>query len=152
MIHVHLLIDHRDGRPHQEPVHAESLGDEVFRLLSSPGFVQGIAAGDEFRFVEDDGRFVVTKRGGNLAVQFFSTEPVAPLMHEFDKLATRTNGAVDGHIERGVVLTIPLSTGFAAIEREIAALCARHASVEWHYANVYDPKDGVTPLAWWKTP
>jgi hypothetical protein len=60
--HILLLIEYRKGHPVREPVHAESLGDGLFRLLYTPGLVQGIAAGDEFRLVDADGAFEVVRR------------------------------------------------------------------------------------------
>ena len=58
--HLLLLIEHKDGQARREPVHAERLPSGNYRLLSSPGFVQGIAAGDEFRVLDEDGTFEVT--------------------------------------------------------------------------------------------
>jgi predicted amidohydrolase len=67
--HVFLLVDRVDGRPAQEPVHAADLGDGAFRLLYSPGFLRGLAARDEFRVLDEDGAFEVTRRAGNLAAE-----------------------------------------------------------------------------------
>jgi hypothetical protein len=58
-------------------------------------------------------------------------------------------GSQDGAIERGLAFTIPVSAGFAAVEAVFNAWVAEHAGWEWHYGNVYDPADGVTPLGWW---
>ena len=58
--HLLLLIEYRHGLPLKEPVHAESVGRGTYRLLYTPGLIQGIAAGDEFRLVGDDGSFEVT--------------------------------------------------------------------------------------------
>jgi hypothetical protein len=147
--HVLLLVEYRNGHPFREPVHATPVRDGVFRLLHSPGFVLGIAAGDEFRLVGEDGVFDVTSRGGNLAVQVFSREPVAPLRAELTARVEALGGVLDGAIEHGLVFTIPVSAGFAAVEAMFNSWVAEHADWEWIYGNVYDPADGVTPLNWW---
>jgi hypothetical protein len=147
--HVLLLIEYRDGRPLKEPVHAEALGSQRFRLLHSPGFVQGIAAGDEFRLLTEDGAFEVLHRAGNVAVQVFSPEPVASFRAELTQRVESLGGVLDGGIEQGLVFTIPVRVGFRMIEALFNRAAAEHAGLEWYYGNVYDPRDGVTPLNWW---
>ena len=148
--HVYLLIEWRDGTPLQEPVHAVPLGDRLFRLSYSPGFVQGIAAGDEFRLLDDNGTFEVLRRAGNLAVQVFANEPVAPLRDTLTQRVEQLGGSLDGAIERGLTFTIPYRGSFAAIESVMDAWVAEHAGWEWYYGNVYDPITGETPLLWWE--
>jgi hypothetical protein len=135
-----------------EPVHAEALGGRRYRLLFSPGFVVGVAAGDEIELIGDAGRFRVLGRGGNIAVQLFSREPVQPFR---DALAAevrdRLSGVLDGAIDRGLVFTIPLGAGFAAIEKLFDAFVRAHPGTEWLYGNVYDP-DTNAPLGWWDSP
>lgn len=147
--HLLLLIEYADGRPLQEPVHAEEVGGEVFRLLYSPGFVQGIAAGDEFRLLGADGAFEVVRRGGNLAVQVFSDEAVAPRQAELAGRVARLGGTLDGAIEQGLAFTVPVTAGFPAVEALFDGWVAEHPGWEWCFGNVYDPADGVTPLGWW---
>jgi hypothetical protein len=147
--HLHLLIEYRQGRPLREPVHVEEIGGGVYRLLYSPGFVQGLAAGDDFRLIGDDGSFEVTRRGGNLAVQVFSAESVAPFRAELVERVTGLGGTLDGAIEQGLSFTVPISVGFRAIEAVFDQWVAEHAGWEWYFGNVYDPADGVTPLGWW---
>jgi hypothetical protein len=147
--HLLLLIEYRQGQPLKEPVHAEEVAGGVFRLLYSPGLVQGIAAGDEFRLKDDAGAFEVTRRGGNLAVQVFSSEPVAPYQAELVERVARLGGSLDGAIERGLAFTVPVSVGFPAVEAVFNGWVADHPDWEWYYGNVYDPADGITPLGWW---
>ena len=149
MDHIYLLIQYRDGEPQCEPVHAELVGDNVYRLRFSPGFVLGIAAGDEFTLEGEDGAFKVTKRGGNLAIQVFSTTSIDPLLRELDVLAESLGGTLDGNIERGAVLTIPVAAGFAKVEGALSSFCERHPELKWYYGNVY-AADGTTPLRWWE--
>jgi hypothetical protein len=148
--HLLLLIDSRQGLPGKEPVHAEQIRPEVFRLLYSPGLVLGIAAGDEFKLVGDEGAFEVTLRGGNLAVQVFSQSPVEQYRDELAKRVTSVGGRLDGSVDRGIVFTIPVSVGFATVESLFNPWVAAHTGWEWYYGNVYDPADGITPLGWWK--
>jgi hypothetical protein len=91
----------------------------------------------------------VTRRGGNLAIQLFSLEPVGPFQAELAEQAQRLGGTLDGAIERGLVFTVPVSAGFPAVESLFKAWVAEHPGWEWYYGNVYDPGDGVTPLNWW---
>lgn len=147
--HLLLLIEYRQGQPLKEPVHAEEIGGGAYRLLYTPGLVQGIAAGDEFRLVGADGAFEVTRRGGNLAVQVFSQQPVAPLQAELVERVARLGGTLDGAIERGLAFTVPVSAGFPAVESIFDAWVAEHPGWEWYFGNVYDPVDGTTPLGWW---
>jgi hypothetical protein len=147
--HLMLFIEYRQGQPLKEPVHAEEVRRGAFRLLYTPGLVQGIAAGDEFRLVGREGAFEVTRRGGNLAVQLFSSEPVGPLRDDLVARVAGLGGSLDGTIERGLAFTVPVSAGFPAVEAVFNGWVAEHAGWEWYFGNVYDPADGVTPLGWW---
>jgi hypothetical protein len=145
-----LLIEYRQGKPIKEPVHSEEIGNDTCRLLYSPGLVQGIAAGDVFRMIDGDGAFEVIRRGGNLCIQIFSEQPVAPFRAELTERVSRLGGSLDGAIERGLVFTVPVSAGFPAVEAVFKEWVAQHPGWEWYFGNVYDPRDGVTPLGWWE--
>jgi hypothetical protein len=147
--HILLRIENPEGRPLKEPVHVENLGDDMFRLLYSPGLVLGIAAGDEFRLLGDDGAFEVTRRGGNLAIQVYCTSSVPPHQAELEERVAQLGGTLDGSIDRGLAFTIPVTAGFAAIEAIFNTWVASHEGWDWYYGNVYDPVDGITPLCWW---
>jgi hypothetical protein len=147
--HLLLLIEYRRGQPLKEPVHVDQLGGGAYRLLYTPGLVQGIAAGDEFRLIGADGAFEVTRRGGNLAVQVFSQQPVAPLQAELTKRVARLGGRLDGAIECGLAFTVPVSVGFPAVESVFNTWAAEHPGWEWYFGNVYDPADETKPLDWW---
>ena len=99
--HVHL---HVHGGKGSEPVHAELVGDRRYRVLSSPGFVLGVAAGDEIELSGEDGQFRVLRHGGNLAVQLFSKEPVRGFRESLAaKVRDSLKGVLDGGIDRGLV-------------------------------------------------
>ena len=148
-LHLLLLVDVVNGKPVKEPVHVADLGGGRFRLLYSPGLVQGIAAGDEFRLRDDEGRFDVRSRAGNLAVQVFSPDPIGELRAELAARVLPLNGTLDGAIEQGLAFTVPLAAGFAAIEAVFNRWIEEHPGWEWYYGNVYSSADGVTPLNWW---
>lgn len=133
----------------QEPVHTEELENGNLQLLYSPGFIRGIAAGDEFRIVGPEGEFEVVKRYGNVAVQVYADHPVEPYKKELEIAVQSMRGTLDGSIEKGMVFTIPISAGFDSIENLFDDFVKSRSGIEWYYGNVYDPHDGVTPLNWW---
>ncbi|HEU4406808.1 MAG TPA: DUF4265 domain-containing protein [Polyangiaceae bacterium] len=130
------------------------LEGEAFRLVHSPGLVEGLAAGDEFSVHKARPGYKVIRRGGNLCLWFFTTlttverdrERAAP---ELVKDVEALGGYLDGGTRRSLVFTIPASAGFENVERVFEAAKARHSGSIWSYGNVYDPEDGVTPLNWW---
>jgi hypothetical protein len=131
-----------------EEVLVRSLGGRRFELLKSPGIVLGLAAGDVFELNDND-EFVVVTRGRNLCVQlFFMTEPEA-LAQEATHRLEPLGGRLDGRAVRQLVYTVPVAAGFESIEGALRALVTRFPQVTWYFGNVYDPKDGVTPLNWW---
>ena len=150
--HIHLLVTSSNGPAGTEPVHAVHLGPNRYRVVSSPGFVLGVAAGDEVELLDSSGAFRVLCRSGNVAVQLFSTAPVAPHLLALEEAVSSLGGTVDGSIEHGVVCTLHHSVGFPAIEAIFNAWLSSHPGWEWGYGNVFDPTDGVTPLGWWQKP
>lgn len=149
--HLLLLIDYRQGQPLKEPVHVQHLEGDMYRVLYSPGLVQGVAGGDDICMLNDDGKFEVVRRGGNLAIQVFSNDPVESLRDELAQQVAKLDGVLDGAIEHGLVFTVPVAEGFPAIESVFNAWVDQHPGWEWYYGNVYDPNDGVTPLNWWES-
>ncbi|MEM6784080.1 MAG: DUF4265 domain-containing protein [Bacteroidota bacterium] len=148
----HLLLfahEREDGTPQQEVVHVEWIEDKLVRLLYSPGFVEGVAAGDVLRLLDDAGRFEVVERGGNVAVVVFCEHAIAPLKEAIAQDVVALGGHIDGGIERALVATIPASAGFHAIEEVFDAWTARHPELVWMYNNVYDTADLDRTLDWW---
>jgi hypothetical protein len=131
-----------------EEVLVRSLGSRRFELLKSPGLVLGLAAGDVFELNDHD-EFVVVTRGRNLCVQlFFMTEPEA-LAQEANRRLEPMGGRLDGRAVHQLVYTVPVAAGFESIEGALRDLITKFPQVTWYFGNVYDPKDGVTPLNWW---
>ena len=140
-------------RQGEETLPVASMGDGRYRLLASPGFVEGLAAGDEFELdpsVPCGHR--VLHRGGNLCVWFYHSEPLtesSAATADVRRVAESLGGHLDGGYSRMLVLTIPLAAGFDAVAQAFDDAVRRHAGSAWLYGNVYDPSDGMTPLNWW---
>jgi len=137
----------------EEAIPVEPLGGTRFRITASPGMVEGLAAGDE---LEIDSAEVLgyrlLKRGGNLCVWFYFEHPVDahdPGVENLTASVERIGGWLDGGQSRMVVFTIPVIAGFPAVERVFDAALEGHPGSQWFFGNVYDPKDGTTPLGWW---
>jgi hypothetical protein len=134
------------GDPVFEKVLVDPIDGGQHRVVASPTLVLGVAAGDTIA-VGDAGRFDVTSRGGNQAVQVYGDHS---LVVEVVPAVWTLGGALDGRAPAATVFTIPVTAGFENVERVFNELVARHPAVEWYYGNVYDPQDGVTPLLWWE--
>ena len=144
-----------EERRGEEAIPAESLGGARFRITASPGMVEGLAAGDEIEAdVTERLGYRLLSRGGNLCVWFFFPRPVDETHPDVYALATSVEaigGWLDGGYARMVVFTIPVTAGFAAVEQIFDDAVARLPESAWAYGNVYDPRDGSTPLGWWLT-
>lgn len=144
-----------DGRRQgEESLPAIEVGPGRYRLLASPGFVEGLAAGDEFELSPDSPLgYRVLARGGNLCAWFYFPHEVDAESHEvgeLSRIAEALGGRLDGGWSRMAVLTVPLSAGWAAIESALNGALERLGGTSWLYGNVYDPIDGVAPLRWWE--
>lgn len=137
-----------DGSVVYEEVIVESLGDSRFRLAQSPGLVLGIAAGDIIE-IDDQNRAKVVSRAGNLCIQIYTKGEGARIETILPQKLRALNARLDGKSGHQLVLTIPATAGFEAIESAMGAIVREFPEVEWFYGNVYDPHDGRTPLNWW---
>jgi hypothetical protein len=145
-MHIDLIVLDGSGT---EPVHVEPLGERRWRLLHSPGFVDGVAAGDEIELLDSAGSFRILRRGGNVAIHLFSESPIAPVRAQLDReVRARLSGRVDGGIERGLVFTVPVSTGLPVIAGFFDDFVRSHPGMTWSYNNIYDPESGKL-LEWW---
>lgn len=140
-------------RQGEESLPVAALGRGRYRLLASPGFVEGLAAGDEFELdASAPSGHRVLHRGGNLCVWFYHAEPLSEssvATADARRVAESLGGRLDGGYSRMLVLTVPLAAGFDAVARAFDDAVRRHAGSAWLYGNVYDPSDGMTPLNWW---
>jgi len=151
---VKLLMDHIDGKPIYEAVPAVRTGDNQYRLTGSPGFAPGVACGDEIELsLSERIGYRILKRSGNVCVQLFfnrcSFEDRQAAATIVEAIGGRLDGGKDSDAGHLLIFTIPISVGFRAIEQAMADVSARLPVDRWMYGNVYDTKDGVTPLNWW---
>ena len=137
----------------EETLPVVALGQGRYLLLASPGFVEGLAAGDEFQLdVRARGGHRVLQRGGNLCVWFYHSEPLdesSEATCDVRLVAESLGGRLDGGYSRMLVLTVPLAAGFDVVAAAFDEAVRRHAGSAWLYGNVYDPSEGSTPLNWW---
>ena len=137
-----------DGRSDVvEEVLVEKLGENRYRIASSPGMLEGVAADDVIALdpAVPDG-FHLLERGKNICVHLFCDEK---RRDEIQAALTQRLGALGGWMDgtmgrTGLCFTIPVDAGFAAIEEAMRGVVGD----EWSYANVYDAATGA-PLNWW---
>lgn len=155
MIEIRLPILNASGqRMGEELLPAEPLGPSRFRLLASPGLVEGVAAGDELELTPADlAGYRVLRRGGQLCIWVYVPEP-PPTQTDarLSRAAATLGGYLDGGNVRLRILTVPVSAGFERVEAELNAAVADLRDSSWAYGNVYDPQNGDRPLGWWKLP
>jgi hypothetical protein len=147
-LHVHLEVaGARDGGT--QPVEVEEVGEDAYRVLFSPGFVEGIAAGDTIKITDRQrGTFEVLTRGGNVALKFATPGPIDDVIPALCVELGRLGARLDGAILRAAVWTIPVTAGFPQIESVMAQVVAATPGPGWWYGNVCD--DQGNPLNWWK--
>ena len=148
------VFDDSGNQRGDEKLLVEQIGPDRFRLVYSPGFVEGLAAGDVIELsAEDRLGYRIVERAGNLCVWFFFNrlgQNRGPEAERLREEVERIGGWLDGGGAYLLIFTIPVSAGFPAVERVFDAAVTRIAGSEWLYGNVYDPNDGQTPLNWWK--
>jgi hypothetical protein len=136
-----------------EVLEADQLESGALRLVHSPGFVDGLAAGDEIELTTTTpAGYRVVKRSGNLAIWvFFDDEKHVhgPAQSRLRLEAERLGGILDGGSGGSLIFTIPLRAGFDAIREAFDRVTGEIGGTGWTYGNVYDPKTDA-PLNWWK--
>jgi hypothetical protein len=148
---IKLPVVNKRKRVGYEHLDAEALGANRYRLVLSPGVVEGIAADDVFIFDDDvlEG-FRVVERSGNLCVWVFFERREAPWLpktRELQSSVARLGGRLDGGMKQILVFTIPVSVGFSRVESLFESFVHRVPETEWLFGNVFD-RDG-RPLGWW---
>ena len=151
-IHLPVFKDDSTSAGYEElPV--EILGAATYRLICSPGFVYGLAGGDEFLLAPDTPLgYTIVRRAGNVCVWFFFAERQhehAPALQQLRARVETLGGHLDGGSGRMVIFTLPVTVGFPTIEQIFEQAVQQHSGATWMYSNVYDPGDGQTPLNWW---
>ncbi|MFT5084651.1 MAG: hypothetical protein ACI9Y1_002706 [Lentisphaeria bacterium] len=139
-----------DGTPVVERLQVRGLEDESLQLVKSPAFIQGIASGDVIKLNREDQSFELLKRAGNLCIRVFAKNDIEQLAQDLTPILEKMGGELDFENERMLVYTIHVSCGFAATEQQLNDHVGEDSDSIWFYGNVYDPKDGQTPLNWWQ--
>lgn len=143
---IPLKVESQQGATADEVVAVASLGDDRYRVLLSPGFFRGIAAGDVIVYDPIEKTAELVERGGNIAVQVFFAGLPGDVVESFKEKVKGAGGRIDGELHSLVVLTFPVEVGFTVIESLVATL--PEDKVEWEYGNVFD--EHGDPLSWWE--
>ena len=144
--HINLIVEGSGGGT--QPVEVELISPKVYRILFSPGFVEGVAAGDVIRVTDERaGEFEVIEYGGNVSVKISDTSRIIEKLPEIYSILSQVNARHDGNLEHVTVWTIPVESGFKAIEASITRACELLEDPAWWYSNVYDSQDN--PINWW---
>ncbi len=139
-----------DGSPVAERIQVVEADDNSFVVVRAPAFIKGLAKGDQISFDQNDKTFELLKRSGNLCLRVFAREDIQQLAEDLTPEIEKLGGELDFETARMLVYSIHVSCGFAAIEKVLDDLVGEETDSMWLYGNVYDPKDGVTPLNWWQ--
>jgi Domain of unknown function (DUF4265) len=137
------------GQPVLEEVPVEVLGPNRYRLLASPGILDGLAAGDTFTVDPVSHLYRVHEHGGNLCVQVWypGLDLAGRVDAELVPAVTAMGGTLDGREQELSSFTIPLAAGIPAIETLFNGWVDRADGATWSFGNAYE-EDGVTPLPW----
>ncbi len=153
-IEIELPICHNEsGRLGTEVAEVEPVGPNQFKLLYSPGVVEGVAKGDVIELSNTDPKgFSVVRRSGNLCVWFYFPKPGINRGPDGDRVRAaveRSGGVCDGGGNTHLIFSVPVSSGFVAVEALFDGLVMQYPGSSWLYGNVYDPWNDLKPLEWW---
>ena len=137
------------GQPVYEEVPVEILGDGRYRLLASPGILDGLASGDIFVIDPISSLYRVKEHGGNLCVQVWypGLDLAGRVDAELVPGVIALGGTLDGREQELSSFTLPLSAGMDSIEQLFNDWVDRADGATWSFANAYED-DGITPLPW----
>lgn len=138
------------GQPVVEKVPMELREDGDYQLHKSPCFIRGLARGDVVKVDKAKGSFDIVRRSGNLCIRVIAREDIQTLANDLSPILEKLGGQLDFSNDRMLVFSIHVSCGFQAIEQALNDHVGEENESIWMYGNVYDPKDGVTPLNWWQ--
>ncbi len=141
-----------EGDPVFESLEVQFLPDDPqrVRLLKSPLLARNLAAGDTVQLINPDAaEYELIQRSGNLCIRVFRRHQLEQLEESLTPAIEKMDGALDLQTDRALVYSIHVSIGFQAIEDVLNQACQDYPDTVWYYGNVYDPKDGTTPLEWW---
>jgi len=139
-----------DGQDVAEQIRVQLTDKKTYRLVQSPAFVPGLASGDEISFDAKDNSFELLTHSGNLAIRVFAKMHIDTIKDDLCAQLEKLGGELDFANDRMLIFSIHVSCGFTEIEKILNRRVGEHTQSAWFYGNVYDPKDGVTPLNWWQ--
>jgi hypothetical protein len=144
-VHTHIRVlagTTASGRPVFEVLPAHRM-EEEHEVDGSPGLAYGFAAGDRIR-LRSDGTFDVVARGGNLCLRLYpETRPSDVAVGALTTAVDELRGLVEMPSDRRfVVITIPISVGFPAVEKTVSSW-AEAQGCTWEFGNVYDDNGDV---------
>jgi len=144
-----------DGEAIMERLSVEVVADaktaDEYRLLKSPGFLRGLAAGDRILFpARKEAGFEMLKRSGNLSIRVLRKDDLDAVAQVLSPELELLDGSLDQQTLRLLVYSIHVSIGFQTLEILLDRIIGQFPGTVWYYGNVYDPADGVTPLDWWQ--
>jgi hypothetical protein len=126
---------------------AEPLADGRFRLVCTPGLIQGFAADDVIRYHADRRSAELVSRGMKVGVQFYHPALDDRVVAHIEGQVTAVGGSVDGHLQNLLVLTFPVGVRVGNIQSFLREYEERFGA-EWFFANLFT--DDGRPLEWWK--
>ena len=141
-----------NGEPVFESLVVEFLANtpQHFRLMKSPLLTRNLAAGDVVRQINPvTAEYELISRSGNLCIRLFGREELIRIEPILTLKLEKIGGCLDLQTSGGLVYTVHISIGFETIESLLDKTCKDYPEVVWYYGNVYDPRDGATPLNWW---
>ena len=138
------------GMPVLEKLAVKILEADRFELLKSPLFVRDLAAGDVCTCNEDNpADYRVITRSGNLALRVFRKDNIDAVEEFLTPEVEKLDGRLDLNSPRALVYSLHVNIGFAEVERLFDGAMSKFPDSVWYYGNIYDRRDGVTPLNWW---
>jgi hypothetical protein len=137
------------GQPVFEEVPVEVLGSARYRLLASPGILDGLAAGDIFVVDPESALYRVEEHGGNLCIQVWypGLDLAGRVDAELVPGVVALGGTLDGREQELSSFTVPLSAGIPAIEELLNSWVDTADGATWSFANAFE-EDGITQLPW----
>lgn len=152
---IELPICHSEsGKPLTEIIEVERLPPDRYKLLHSPGVVEGLAKGDVIELSSADPQgFTIVSRSGNLCVWFFFPKGSVSRGADGEHLRAAVEqfgGICDGGGNRHLIFSVPVSFGLPAVETLFNGLVEQYPGSTWLFGNVYDPWNDFEPLGWWE--
>src|SRR5262245_9219370 len=122
----------KDGEMVHEELPVTEVEPGVFRLERSPGIVMGLAVGDHFvRRVDDPRGFEVVHRAGKVNIQVYCPHGTDDEYAYLERALEGIGGTVEGRTSRAIIGSVPIETGFPAVERTMESFEQRFPDAEW---------------------